>query len=113
MDELWDEITLSLSRDYVITAACFVEHQGLQAGYGYIVKGFTSAKDGTRLLKVKSPWKKDSNQNKEWTGRFSQVDNSIPSDLKKQLKKGEFFMSVEDFKTSFKYFTTVYLDKNK
>lgn len=50
-----------------------------------------------------------------WTGQFSSLDNvSWTPELKKltrydALKTGEFFMTAEDFKDSFKYYTITYM----
>jgi hypothetical protein len=46
----------------MITAACFVEHAGLQPGQGFIVQGFTSySGEGgkkVKLIRMLNPWKK-------------------------------------------------------
>lgn len=54
----------------------------------------------------------------EWTGPYSNSDKkSWNPQLKKlakfdKLKLGEFYMTYEDFKDSFKYYTITYLHKN-
>jgi hypothetical protein len=51
-----------MKKNYIITAACFVEHSGLLPGQGYIVQGFTdyagSESKPVRLIKMLNPWKK-------------------------------------------------------
>jgi hypothetical protein len=112
MDELWDSLTINLKKDHIITTACFVEHFGLQPGQGFIVKGF--AMDGnTRLIKMKSPWKKLENS-KEWSGLYSKSDKNLTDASKKaigydKLKKGEFFMTIDDFRQAFNYYTVIFL----
>lgn len=101
IDELWDSLTLNLKKEFVITTACFVEHYGLTPGLGYVVKGFHL--DGnTKLIKMKSPWKKVENS-KEWSGKYSKSDKNLTEPIKKsinfdQLEKGEFFMTLDDFR---------------
>ena len=121
-DELWDSLSLNLRKQHVITAECFNEFQGLQAGQGVIAKSFVkyTYPDGTviRLLKVKNPWKKCQDNGKdcqkaEYKGRFSSKDALWTDDIKQkagfeQLKPGEFFMLVEDFKQAFKTYSIVH-----
>jgi hypothetical protein len=51
----------------------------------------------------------------DWTGRFSQSDSTQWTEELKtktkydELKDGEFFMTIEDFKSGFKYYTITYL----
>jgi len=51
----------------------------------------------------------------DWTGRFSKDDKKSWTDaLKKkakfsELKEGEFFITIEDFREGFKYYTITYL----
>jgi hypothetical protein len=42
VDQLWKVLTMNLKKKFMITAACFVEHSGMQPGQGYVVQGFTS-----------------------------------------------------------------------
>lgn len=96
----------------MITASCFNDYQGIQAGSGLIVKGFYSLRraDGSmiRLLKLKYPWKSAEN-NFEYKGRFGKNDESWTDEVKKavnydQLDENEFFMTVAAFKYAFKSF---------
>jgi hypothetical protein len=54
-----------------------------------------------------------------WAGRFSKGDTkSWTEPLKeaaklKELAEGEFWMTVQDFKRGFKYFTITYLDQQR
>ena len=56
---------MNLKQNFIITAACFVEHSGLLPGQGYIAKDVVKFRkaDGkqVRLLKMKNPWKKSEN----------------------------------------------------
>lgn len=68
----------------MVTAACFIDDNGLVGGNGYIVKAFLKIGDN-RLIKVKNPWKtigdpnfKDSSHG-DWTGRFSSKDKNLPA----------------------------------
>jgi len=71
-----------------------------------------------RLVKVKNPWKKCQDNGKdcqkaEYKGRFSSKDALWTDDIKQkagfeQLKPGEFFMLVEDFKQAFKTYSIVH-----
>ena len=40
----------------MITAACFIDNNGLVGGNGYIVKSYLKI-GNERLLRVKNPWK--------------------------------------------------------
>ena len=40
IDELWSTLSLNLKNDFVMTAACNVDHSGLIQSQGYIVKSF-------------------------------------------------------------------------
>lgn len=125
-EELWDSLALNLRKQHIITAACFNEFQGLQAGQGVIVKAFTkyTYPDGTalRLLKVKNPWKRcpdgcKDGQKQEYSGRFNSKDSLWTDDLKQKagfekLRAGEFFMLVEDFKQAFKRYTITQLKRD-
>jgi hypothetical protein len=73
-----------------------------------------------KLVKVRNPWKQigdtsfKGSSHGDWTGRFSKDDSSWTDDLKSkakfgELKQGEFFMTIEDFKQGFKYYTITYL----
>jgi hypothetical protein len=107
-------LSLNLKKDFVITTACFVEHFGLSPGQGYVVKGFLL--DGnTKLIKMKSPWKKLENS-KEWSGKYSKSDMNMTDSTKKtvgfyKLRTGEFLMTLDDFRQAFNYYTVVYLKK--
>ena len=107
-------MTINLKKDFVITTACFVEHYGLTPGLGYVVKGFHL--DGsTMLIKMKSPWKKTENS-KEWSGKYSKSDRNLTASVKKaigfdKLGNGEFYMTLDDFRQAFNYYTVVYLKK--
>lgn len=56
IDEVWYNVMLSLKEGYIVTAANFIDNNGLLAGYGFIVKSFHEV-EGARLLKLKNPWK--------------------------------------------------------
>ena len=71
-------------------------------------------------MKVRNPWKQigdasyKGSSHGDWTGRFSNDDSSWNDDLKAkssfaELETGEFFMTIEDFKQGFKYYTITYL----
>jgi hypothetical protein len=115
-DELWTNLQLNLDKDNVLTAACYVANNGLQQGYGYIIKGYKEItqvnKVKLRLIKLKSPWMKESNK-ENWTGRYGKKDKFWKlQDYKAtaaELQEGEFWMAVEDFKDSFKYYSVAYL----
>mmetsp|Transcript_39555 Transcript_39555/g.60425 ORF Transcript_39555/g.60425 Transcript_39555/m.60425 type:complete len:274 (-) Transcript_39555:1856-2677(-) len=125
IDELWTSLTNAIRNDYMVTSACYIDFKGLVAGHGYIVKDFFKFKSNSgvevRMLKVKNPWKLmgdpsfAGSSHGDWVGRFSKNDvKSWTESLKKkakfsELKKGEFFMTVEDFKEGFKYYTITYL----
>lgn len=122
IDELWSSVNNAIRNDYMVTAACYIDFQGLVAGQGYIVKDFVSVAqpDGSqiRLLKVKNPFKligDETINHGDWDGKYSKNDpSSWTPALKKrakfdQLKKGEFFITIEDFKQGFKYYTITYL----
>jgi hypothetical protein len=117
IDELWAQLTVNLKKKHVITASCFNDYQGIQAGSGLIVKGFYSLRrgDGTmiRLLKLKYPWKNHEGNNFLYKGKFGPQDKSWTDEVKKivnyqQLDKNEFFMTVEAFKYAFKNFMIGY-----
>ena len=126
-DELWNQLTLVLKKDYPVTTACFVETHGLVPGQGYIVLDFVKFKrdDGNiiRLLKIKNPFKKSESlstkalsQQLEWTGKFNKHDKFWNKENAKKagldnLQDGEFYIAVEEFKDVFKLYTVVYLDK--
>lgn len=78
------------------------------------MKDFLQATDGNaqtvRLIKVRNPWKsigdptfKESSHG-DWTGKYSRDDTTSWTEHLKalakfnELKQGEFFMTVEDFK---------------
>lgn len=118
-------ITNAIRHEYLITTACFIEKNGLIAGHGYIVKDFIVGKDSSgdevKLVKVKNPYKAIGDQSLKatshgaWLGQYSSSDTtSWTPELKKltrfdSLKTGEFFMTAEDFKDSFKYYTITYM----
>ena len=109
----------------MITTACFIEWKGLVAGHGYIVKDFVKVMnaDGTshKLVKLRNPYKTigdvslKGSSHGDWTGQFSKDDTKSWTDSTKtrakyaELKTGEFFMTIEDFKQGFKYYTLTYL----
>jgi hypothetical protein len=39
-DETWSRLKNALANNYLVTAACFIDNNGLVGGNGYIVKGF-------------------------------------------------------------------------
>jgi len=118
-------LTNAIRNEYLITTACFIEKNGLIAGHGYVVKDFVVGKDSSgedvKLVKMKNPYKLIGDPSLAgsshgiWTGQFSSQDTtSWTPELRKQakfdyLKTGEFFMTAEDFKDSFKYYTIAYL----
>lgn len=125
VEEIWMSLTNAIRNEYLITTACFIEKNGLIAGHGYIVKDFVVGKDSSgedvKLVKMKNPYKligdpsMTGSSHGIWTGQFSAQDTtSWTPELRKQaqydyLKTGEFFMTAEDFKDSFKYYTIAYL----
>lgn len=125
VEEIWMGLTNAIRNEYMVTSACFIEKNGLIAGHGYIVKDFVVGKDSSgeevKLVKVKNPYKLigdpalQGSSHGIWTGQFSAQDTtSWTPELKKQtkyesLRTGEFFMTAEDFKDSFKYYTIAYL----
>jgi hypothetical protein len=75
---------------------------------------------GKQLLKMKNPWQAigDTTMNHlshgEWTGPFGRFDSAWTPELVQKaaadrLLPGEFYMTVSDFKDSFKYYTIAYL----
>lgn len=67
-----------------------------------------------KLLKMKDPWKITDNSNAkkpgDWTGKYNLKDKFWTPSRRAgagvdKLEEGEFFMSVEDFKDSFKFYT--------
>jgi len=124
IDEIWSSVNNAVRNNYLITAACFIEQKGLVAGHGYIVKDFVVAKDANgnevNLVKMRNPYKQigdtsfKGSSHGDWTGKFSKSDSQWNDDLKArtkydELKEGEFFMTIEDFKQGFKYYTITYL----
>lgn len=125
IDEIWSSIHNAVDNDYMITAACFIEWKGLVAGHGYIVKDFVKVinPDGShhKLVKLRNPYKTigdaslKGSSHGDWTGRFSKGDTKSWTEAVKtrakfdELKNGEFFMTIEDFKQGFKYYTITYL----
>ena len=107
----------------MITSACFVEQHNLQV-QGYVIQSFVKFRSSggkvIRLLKIKNPFKRGDNNltgklaNSDWSGRFGlndkfwNVANKAAADFDK-LDENEFFMSVEDFRESFKQYTVTYL----
>lgn len=37
-DEIWNNLVISLNNDAIVTAANFIDKNGLKAGFGFIVK---------------------------------------------------------------------------
>jgi hypothetical protein len=125
VEEIWMSLTNAIRNEYLVTSACFIEKNGLIAGHGYIVKDFIVGRDSSgdevKLVKVKNPYKLIGDPSLKgsshgiWTGQFSNQDTtSWTPELKKltkydALRTGEFFMTAEDFKDSFKYYTIAYL----
>lgn len=111
-----------MKKRHVITAACFIEYQGIPAGQGVVVKGYYSLKraDGStlRLLKLRYPWKRSAEQQPfEYTGKYNLKDKLWTPELKQKvnfakLAKDEFFMPVESFKYAFKSYTICYLKRS-
>ena len=122
VEDTWDVIHAATQSDYIVTAVCDVEHNGLLPGYGYVIKNSVEMKnkDGTnlRFVKIKNPWKETENTKKKgWTGAFSQKDKFWTNENKEkvsfnELQKGEFLIAVEDFKESFKSYTIAYLNED-
>jgi hypothetical protein len=108
-----------VKEDYLVTAACYIEWNGLAAGHGYIVKNVYTFKrsDGseTHILKMRNPFKIPDGQ-QPWTGKYSANDFHFSPELKKHvdfdnLQPGEFFMTIDDFKQGFKYYTITYMHR--
>ena len=116
----------AFENEYLITAASFNEWNGLIAGHGYIVKGHIMIKgqdeQEIRLLKVRNPWKPigdpliKGSSHGDWVGKYSSNKPLLPeieNQLKlKSLSKGEFYMSIDDFRSGFKYFTITYMHRD-
>lgn len=47
---------ISLNDDAIVTAANFIDNNGLLAGYGFIVKGVQEI-NKVKFVKVKNPWR--------------------------------------------------------
>jgi len=124
-EEVWGHLKLAFDESFMVTSACFIEWNGLIGGQGYVVQGVyeipVSGGETVKLVKVRNPFKQigdtsllDSSHG-DWTGKFSSGDSqSWDFDLKQKagyqfLKDGEFFMSLDDFKQGFKYFTITYM----
>jgi hypothetical protein len=64
------------------------------------------------MLKIKNPWK----DKQEWTGKYNKHDTIFWSKSTEKytstLKDNEFYMSVDDFKDTFKYFTVTYFQSD-
>lgn len=113
IDEVWNNLQIALKENFIVTAANFIDNNGLLAGFGFIVKSHHEV-DGVRLLKLKNPWQDPEQKSKQqWTGKYNPKDKFWTAETEKQvgpLKDGEFVVSVEDFKDTFKYFTVVYYE---
>jgi hypothetical protein len=116
----------ALENKYMITAASFAEWNGLITGHGYIVQDFLkiNGQDGQeiRLLKMRNPWKPigdpliKGTSHGDWVGKYSR-NRTIAPELESQLKlsslgKGEFYISIDDFRSGFKYFTMTYMHRD-
>jgi len=110
-----------LKSDFIITAACFVDHKGLIQGQGYIVQSFKTFKGENgkeiRLIKLKNPFKMSENvkQKENWLGKYGHKDQFWNENNLKSIggmSDDEFVMGVEDFRDSFKSYTITYLREN-
>lgn len=94
--------------------ANFIDSKGLQAGFGFVVKGAEEI-DGVKLVKLKSPWREGEDRKKqEWTGKYHLQDkfwqaSKAATTAHQAVKDGEFFMQIEDFKNTFKTVTITHL----
>jgi len=95
-----------------------MEWNGLISGHGYIVKNVFSLKksDGseTHLIKMRNPFKSVDGKS-SWSGKYGMQDtrNWTP-ELKNtvdfaNIKPGEFFLTIDDFRQGFKYYTVTYM----
>jgi hypothetical protein len=92
----------------MVTAACFVDWKGLISGNGYIVKSIEKSHftdqfgEPIDLILIKNVFRSvgDSNSSHgDFTGRPKFNRNQSP---------GEFYMTIDDFKQGFKYYTITY-----
>jgi hypothetical protein len=102
----------------MVTAACFNDWNGLVAGNGYIVKDITVINKKLALVKLKNVFKPlgAESDNVRWHGRYHLTDGRWTDELKKKvkfskLKPEEFMMSLDDFKSGFKTYTTTQMHK--
>ena len=104
----------------MITSACFIDYNGLISGHGYIVKEIISVSDNLNLVKIRNIFSQVGDSDPkygQWKGKYSMADKkSWTPQLKKaanygKLKPGEFFMTLDDFKQGFKYYTITYVKK--
>lgn len=77
----------ALEKDYLVTAACFNDWNGLVAGNGYIVKDITIVNDDLTFVKLKNVFKPIGGENDDvnWTGKFHLKDPKWTEDLKKAV----------------------------
>jgi hypothetical protein len=111
-EEVWNDLTINLEKQFVVTAANYIDNKGILAGYGFVV---THAEEvsGVKLVKLKNPWRDtEERKRQEWTGRYSLKDSfwkGANSKLLKKLELGEFYVHIEDFKNTFKTMTITHL----
>lgn len=79
VEEIWRLLDENKELGYIITAANFIDNNGLKPGTGYIVRkslitSLASGEGKVRLLKMKSPWRDSESNKNSWTGRFSPKD---------------------------------------
>lgn len=114
--EIMFNIRNAIQNQYIITAACFNDWNGLVAGNGYIVKNIYNVSPQLSLVKMREVFR--ASENPSWKGKYSFADNKNWNEqLMKQvgfqsLHDGEFFLTLDDFKQGFKYYTVAYVKEN-
>lgn len=117
--EIQSTIFGALEKDFMVTAACFNDWNGLVAGNGYIVKDITIVNEDLTFVKLKNVFKPigGDSDTPNWTGRFNLKDAKWTAELKKavnfqKLEAEEFFLSLDDFKSGLKSYTIAYMNKD-
>ena len=110
VDEIWDIISTFDKRDYIIAGSTMPDvpkDLGLVPGHAYSL--ISAHQLGSyRVFKLRNPWGRF-----EWNGAFSDNSELWTEEFKKQVgftkaDDGVFFMTVEDFKKCFEFFSYAY-----
>jgi len=91
----------------MVTAACFIDWQGLISGNGYIIKTIENL-HGQDVILAKNVFRQvgdSASSHGDFTGRPKLNRHATPG-------SGEFYMTVDDFKQGFKYYTITYLHED-